>query len=116
MSSTMTVTTSTPQQSVPATGTANALTGFDRSRFNIEWPKTKEAERKWQLEQMAGAFRVFARLGFADGGSGHISLRGEHVHAFTTNYTPISNLSVQIPYNQIHSGSTHMVYTLRSSL
>ncbi|KAH7129495.1 class II aldolase/adducin N-terminal [Dactylonectria estremocensis] len=36
---------------------------------------TKEATRKWQLEQMAGAFRVFAKLGYADGGSGHISLR-----------------------------------------
>lgn len=27
---------------------------------------------------MAGAFRIFAKFGFADGGSGHISLRGEH--------------------------------------
>ncbi|KLP02469.1 related to novobiocin biosynthesis protein novR [Fusarium fujikuroi] len=36
---------------------------------------TPEATRQWQLEQMAGAFRIFARLGFADGGSGHISLR-----------------------------------------
>lgn len=40
----------------------------------------KEAERKWQLEQMAGAFRIFARLGFADGGSGHLSLRGTTKH------------------------------------
>lgn len=41
-----------------------------------EFP-TKEGKRQWQLQQMAGAFRVFAKLGFADGGSGHISLRGE---------------------------------------
>lgn len=39
-----------------------------------EFP-TKEGKRQWQLQQMAGAFRVFAKLGFADGGSGHISLR-----------------------------------------
>lgn len=36
----------------------------------------KLAERKWAKEQVAGAFRVFARLGYADGGAGHISLRG----------------------------------------
>ncbi|POR36827.1 Class II Aldolase and Adducin N-terminal domain protein [Tolypocladium paradoxum] len=31
--------------------------------------------RQWQLEHMAGAFRVFARKGFAEGTSGHISVR-----------------------------------------
>ncbi|RFU35518.1 hypothetical protein B7463_g822, partial [Scytalidium lignicola] len=35
----------------------------------------KSAERQWAKEQMAGAFRVFARLGWADGTAGHISLR-----------------------------------------
>lgn len=30
-----------------------------------------------EKRHMAGAFRVFAKLGFADGASGHISLRGE---------------------------------------
>lgn len=44
---------------------------------HIPWPATADARRRWQLEQMAGAFRVFAKLGFADGSSGHISLRGE---------------------------------------
>ncbi|KAJ6784340.1 hypothetical protein PWT90_06159 [Aphanocladium album] len=33
------------------------------------------AKRQWQLEHMAGAFRVFARLGFTEGASGHISVR-----------------------------------------
>ncbi|KAJ8119706.1 hypothetical protein ONZ43_g3402 [Nemania bipapillata] len=32
-------------------------------------------KRKWQLEHMAGAFRVFARKGFTEGTSGHISVR-----------------------------------------
>ncbi|KAM3506889.1 hypothetical protein MY11210_007376 [Beauveria gryllotalpidicola] len=35
-------------------------------------PSTK---RQWQLEHMAGAFRVFARMGFTEGASGHISVR-----------------------------------------
>ncbi|KAJ5718424.1 hypothetical protein N7488_004070 [Penicillium malachiteum] len=32
-------------------------------------------KRQWQLEHMAGAFRVFAREGYAEGISGHISVR-----------------------------------------
>lgn len=32
-------------------------------------------KRKWQLQHMAGAFRVFAREGYAEGISGHISVR-----------------------------------------
>lgn len=34
-----------------------------------------EKKRRWMLEHMAGAFRVFARKGFAEGLAGHISLR-----------------------------------------
>jgi hypothetical protein len=33
------------------------------------------AERQWAKEQMAGAFRVWAKLGYNDGAGGHISLR-----------------------------------------
>jgi hypothetical protein len=47
-----------------------------RRLHQIPRPEGKESERRWLLEQMAGAFRIFAKLGFADGGSGHISLRG----------------------------------------
>ncbi|KAK5163152.1 uncharacterized protein LTR77_010936 [Saxophila tyrrhenica] len=35
----------------------------------------KYEERKWAKQHMAAAFRTFARLGWADGASGHISLR-----------------------------------------
>ncbi|CAH0040391.1 unnamed protein product [Clonostachys solani] len=35
----------------------------------------KYEERTWAKQQMAGAFRIFAKLGWADGASGHISLR-----------------------------------------
>lgn len=31
--------------------------------------------RQWQLEHMAGAFRVFARKSYTEGTSGHISVR-----------------------------------------
>ncbi|KAK5194304.1 hypothetical protein LTR99_002806 [Exophiala xenobiotica] len=36
---------------------------------------TFEEKRQWQLEHMAGAFRVWAREGYAEGISGHISVR-----------------------------------------
>lgn len=51
-------------------------TGEVKRLHQIPVPETKEAARQWQLEQMAAAFRIFAKLGFSDGSSGHISLRG----------------------------------------
>lgn len=33
------------------------------------------ANRKWTLEHLAGAFRVFGREGYAEGIAGHISVR-----------------------------------------
>lgn len=33
------------------------------------------SERTWCLEHMAGAFRLFGKLGFGEGAAGHISLR-----------------------------------------
>lgn len=45
-----------------------------------------DKKRRWMLEHMAGAFRVFARKGFGEGMSGHISLRDpEHPDSFWTN-------------------------------
>lgn len=38
----------------------------------IEDPYEK---RQWQLEHLAGAFRVFARKGFTEGAAGHITVR-----------------------------------------
>lgn len=46
---------------------------------------TFTAQRKWILEQMALAFRVFARNGYTDGMAGHISVRDpENPHTFWT--------------------------------
>ena len=36
---------------------------------------TYAAKRKWTLEHLAGAFRVFGREGYAEGIAGHISVR-----------------------------------------
>lgn len=45
-----------------------------------------DKHRAWILNHMAGAFRVFARKGFTEGMSGHISVRDpEHSHMFWTN-------------------------------
>lgn len=45
-----------------------------------------DKQRRWMLEHMAGAFRVFARKGFTEGMSGHISLRDpEYSGCFWTN-------------------------------
>lgn len=80
--------------------------------FRIPWPETKDAQRRWQLEQMAGAFRIFSKLGFADGSSGHISLRGRCIfrsHADSP-YPFISNIP-QIQSSPTPSGSTHMACT-----
>lgn len=59
-----------------ALNTEKNADGQVKRLHHIPRPATKEAEREWLLGQMAAAFRIFAKLGFADGSSGHISLRG----------------------------------------
>lgn len=45
-----------------------------------------QTHRTWILEHMAIAFRVFARKGYTEGMSGHISVRDpENIHLFWTN-------------------------------
>ncbi|EFX01402.1 class 2 aldolase adducin domain containing protein [Grosmannia clavigera kw1407] len=47
---------------------------------------THAETRQWQLEHMAAAFRVFAREGYSEGISGHISVRDpEHADRFWIN-------------------------------
>ncbi|EMC93432.1 hypothetical protein BAUCODRAFT_75677 [Baudoinia panamericana UAMH 10762] len=60
---------------VTAAGAVTEKQSTAQLKSRIPWPTTKEVHQRWQLEQMAAAFRIFAKLGFADGGSGHISLR-----------------------------------------
>jgi hypothetical protein len=76
LTSTVTVVPAQVASVTSSVGSGKSVENKLRSRYHIPWPSTKEEHRQWQLEQMAGAFHVFAKLGFADGGSGHISLRG----------------------------------------
>ncbi|OGE58237.1 hypothetical protein PENARI_c001G06308 [Penicillium arizonense] len=69
------VTTIEPTSNTSALNTETGANGEVKRLHHIPRPVNKEAERKWLLEQMAGAFRIFAKLGFSDGSSGHISLR-----------------------------------------
>lgn len=67
-------------------GTAPSAPVEDKTIFQavatggIPYPGIPEFEdlhekRQWQLEHLAGAFRVFARKGFTEGAAGHISVR-----------------------------------------
>jgi len=60
--------TSTLQRSAEISNTT-------RGMHHIPTFTDKHAEREWAKGHMAAAFRTFARLGYADGASGHISLR-----------------------------------------
>lgn len=65
-----------PKPIVSALNTERIGNGEVNRLHRIPRPVDKEEQRQWLLEQMAGAFRIFAKLGFSDGSSGHISLRG----------------------------------------
>lgn len=53
------------------------------------------AQRQWQLEHMAAAFRHWAREGYVEGISGHISARDPETHdVFWTNRKECPRLGV----------------------
>ncbi|PLB51465.1 class II aldolase and Adducin domain-containing protein [Aspergillus steynii IBT 23096] len=73
--------TKQPKQTTEITHTSNSPAGLSACgtggypipgipKFNDPFKK-----RQWQLEHMAGAFRVFARKGYTEGSAGHISVR-----------------------------------------
>ena len=64
----------THQEKLPPTGAAAMATGgYPAPTMPVFEDLYKK--RQWQLEHMAGAFRVFARKGYTEGGAGHISVR-----------------------------------------
>ncbi len=73
----MSTTTVTEMAAAPAAPTLQLRPAEPRNNelHNIPAFTDKEAERTWAKQHMAAAFRTFARLGWADGASGHISLR-----------------------------------------
>lgn len=58
-------------------GVHNIATTDQGIEYVHKMPKftDKHAERKWMLEHLAGAFRVFGRRGYGFGAIGHISVR-----------------------------------------
>lgn len=76
------------RRSAPQIVEGNALKSLSLGRV-LDGPPTFssfESQRRWMLEHLAGAFRVFARKGFTEGIAGHISLRDpEHSDCFWTN-------------------------------
>ncbi|KAL4895344.1 class II aldolase and Adducin N-terminal domain protein [Aspergillus ambiguus] len=76
-------TTTTKTIEVPAVATASTASASQNlavATGGYVFPGIPEVtdplkKRQWQLEHMAGAFRVFARKGFTEGTSGHISVR-----------------------------------------
>ena len=83
MATTVTVTAASPQI-IPAPAVAPAPKGNASMAMlasgGYEAPGMPKIEdpykkRQWQLEHMAGAFRVFSRKGFTEGTAGHISVR-----------------------------------------
>lgn len=55
-------------------GAHNIATGYPHP-YPLPKFESKEEERKWVKNHMAGAFRVFARKDFTEGAAGHISVR-----------------------------------------
>ncbi|KAH7024764.1 class II aldolase/adducin N-terminal [Microdochium trichocladiopsis] len=79
--------------------------------------ETKEEEREWAKAQMAGAFRVFAKLGFSDGVAGHMSLRDPvdpklfwiNPYAMHFSLIKVSDLVLVDEEGQIQAATPHTV-------
>lgn len=113
MSTTTTQTTTMP--SVPVQQAAKSILSYEGGRPVHKIPAfaDKYAERKWSKEQMAGAFRVFAKLGWADGTAGHISLRGMSVVSIKTGNAKLTRIA-QILLTRICSGSVSHFFLIYS--
>lgn len=68
--------TETSLSTLPEKQTVNSVIAADGLKFTqIPTFDNLLEKRQWQLEHMAGAFRVFARKGYTEATSGHISVR-----------------------------------------
>lgn len=111
------VNTVDPKRIASALNTETSDSGEVNRLHHIPRPTNKEEERQWLLEQMAGAFRIFAKLGFSDGSSGHISLRGTLalLDVLYTDHRGCCSFgrsdNPKILSNPARSGSIHTEYT-----
>lgn len=66
----------------------------------------KKEERQWRLQHAAGAFRVFARMGYAEGEAGHISIRDpEDPNTFWINPLGVHFAMIE-PKDMVHLDSS----------
>lgn len=93
----------------PAAFASEALTDID----SIPVFTDKYEERKWAKAQMVGAFRVFAKLGFADGAAGHVSLRGM-LRLPVPRKIEVMTHTYQIPSILLFSGSVSILFERRT--
>ena len=83
--------TPTPKQQIKDSSTGEQKTALQlisqgQSLPGIPTFPSYAQHRQWMLSKMALAFRVFARKGYTEGMSGHISVRDpENPHTFWTN-------------------------------
>lgn len=88
---TVTLSKDTPSQDESSTQEKQASTALQAISQGATLPgipsfTSIDKKRRWMLEHLAGAFRVFSRNGYNEGMSGHISLRDpEHPELFWTN-------------------------------
>lgn len=71
------------------------------------------AKRQWQLEHMAAAFRHWAREGYVEGISGHISVRDPETHdVFWTNrMSPYYQSHIPHPSLPAHDAEASTLHT-----
>jgi hypothetical protein len=55
-------------------------------------------KRKWMKEHMAAAFRYFGKMGYAEGVSGHISMRGMCQKSGGVMIMVVANVHPQTPF------------------
>lgn len=72
------------------------------------------AQRQWMKEHMAAAFRFFAKNGYAEGISGHISMRGASNHVRSSSHDYF-NLTYPL-FSRSYQGGPPLVQPLRETL
>ncbi|VVT56290.1 uncharacterized protein SAPINGB_P004935 [Magnusiomyces paraingens] len=82
MSQTVTITQAQQTQTIKATGSKLEQQQPELKGFSLgpdPYPRPtftdKHEQRRWMLQHLAGAYRVFARNGYLEGSAGHLSIR-----------------------------------------
>lgn len=83
-------------------GVGNLAMGIYKHPYRLPKIGDRYIKRDWLLNQMAGAFRVFAKKGFCEGPAGHISVR-DPVDLNTFWINPLAvHFSLLTPSHMVH--------------